>query len=199
MTLKGNELVSVTGISATGYPSGSQEQCTTQDIANLAGSSGLTQIELNGATSGTTIVKPQTTASGTLTLPSTTSTLAAIGLAQTWSAAQTFGLGSVYTPNTPVAATGSGLSTAAQLLNGWTLVTASDSTKCVKLPAVPTPGMLVVLFNSVAAEPLIVFPDAAATINAIASHGAYTAANGVPLMLYATSATQWYTLPLLGS
>jgi hypothetical protein len=105
----------------------------------------------------------------------------------------------VSTPNTPVAATGTNLATAAQLSPGFTLVTASDGTKAVKLPAVPTPGTICTLFNSVAGQPLIIFPDAAATINAIAAHGALTCANGVPVMLYATSATQWYSLPLLPS
>lgn len=117
----------------------------------------------------------------------------------TVSGVPTFAAGPIFTPNTPVAATGSVLASAAQLKNGFTVVTGSDGTKCVKLPAVPTPGMMCVLFNSAGAQPLIIFPDAAATINAISSHGALTCANTVPVILYATSATQWYSIPLLPS
>ncbi len=105
----------------------------------------------------------------------------------------------IFTPNTPVAATGSTVTDAAQLSNGFTVVTASNGTKAVKLPAVPTPGMLCGVINSVAGQPLIIFPDTAATINAIGSHGALTCANTVPVLLYATSATQWYSIPLLPS
>jgi len=106
---------------------------------------------------------------------------------------------SLMMPVNLVAATGSVLATAAQLSYGVTLVSASDATKCVKLPAAPATQGFVILFNSVANQPLIIFPDAAATINGIASHGALTCANGVPVILYNTSATQWYTLPLLPS
>jgi hypothetical protein len=121
------------------------------------------------------------------------------GTAQAITATRVTATNLVVTPNAPVAATGSTVTDAAQLSNGFTLVTGSNGTKAVKLPAVPTAGMTVVLFNSVAGQPLIIFPDTAATINAISSHGALTCANGVPVLLYATSSTQWYSLPLLPS
>ena len=169
MALTGTETLQVLGQDANGAPAATTEQTTTQSIANLAA----------GAAGVVTLTGVQTLTNKTLTAPVVT--------------------GPVNTPNAPVAATGSALSSAAQVSNGYTLVTASDGTKCVKLPATPTPGMTVTLFNAVAAQPLIIFPDAAATINAIASHGALSCANGVPVTLYATSATQWYSLPLVPS
>jgi hypothetical protein len=90
LTLTGTEVLLVTPITANGLPAAVSGQTTTQAIANLAGSVGLTQIELNGSTSGTTIVKPTAIASGTLTFPAVTDTIAVLGTAQTFTAAQTF-------------------------------------------------------------------------------------------------------------
>lgn len=101
--------------------------------------------------------------------------------------------------NTAVAAAGSVLADAAQLYPGITVVTGADGTKGVKLPATPTPGTIVLIKGTTSAV-LKVWPDAAATINAVGSNGAISLASGViPALFFATSATQWYTLPLLPS
>jgi len=101
--------------------------------------------------------------------------------------------------NADVAATGSVLADAAQLSSGVTVVTGADGTKGVKLPATPTAGTFVAIKGTASAV-LKVWPDAAATINAIGSNGAISLASGpTPAIFIATSATQWYTWPLLPS
>lgn len=101
--------------------------------------------------------------------------------------------------NADVAAAGSTVTDAAQLSAGFTVVTGADGTKGVKLPATPTAGTLVIIKGTAAAV-LKVWPDAAATINAIGSNGAISLASGaIPAIFIAKSATQWYTLPLVPS
>lgn len=101
--------------------------------------------------------------------------------------------------NTAVAAAGSTVTDAAQLYPGFTVVTGADGTKGVKLPATPIAGTVVYIKGTTSAV-LKVWPDAAATINAVGSNGAMSLASGViPAMFVAISATQWYTLPLLPS
>lgn len=101
--------------------------------------------------------------------------------------------------NGTVAATGTNLATAAQLSSGFSVVTGADGTVGVKLPATPTAGTTVWIKGTTAGV-LKVYPDAAATINAIGSNGAISLASGViPAIFVAASATQWYTFPLLPS
>lgn len=101
--------------------------------------------------------------------------------------------------NTDVAAAGSVLADAAQLYPGFTVVTGANGTLGVKLPAVPIVGTVVIIKGTTAGV-LKVWPDAAATINAIGSNGAMSLASGVvPAIFIAKSTTQWYTLPLLPS
>lgn len=103
------------------------------------------------------------------------------------------------TVNPDLAAAGTVLADAAQLLEGFQVVTGADGTKGVKLPATPIAGTLVILKGTTSAV-LKVWPDAAATINAIGSNGAMSLASGViPAIFIAKSPTQWYTLPLLPS
>jgi hypothetical protein len=98
-----------------------------------------------------------------------------------------------------VAAAGTVLADAAQLLEGFQVVTGADGTKGVKLPATPVAGTLCIIKGTTSAV-LKVWPDAAATINAIGSNGAMSLASGViPAIFIAKSPTQWYTLPLLPS
>lgn len=104
-------------------------------------------------------------------------------------------------PRATLAATGTNLSTAAQLAaNTFTSVTAADDTVGVKLPATPAAGTWVFLKSTVADKILKVYPDASATINAIGSNGAISLASGpTPCIFIADSTTQWYTFPLLPS
>lgn len=101
--------------------------------------------------------------------------------------------------NTSVAAAGSTLTDAAQVYPGFTVVTAADGTKGIKLPAVPTAGTVVIIKGNANAV-LKVWPDAAATINAVGSNGAISLASGlIPAIFIASSTTQWFTVPLLPS
>lgn len=101
--------------------------------------------------------------------------------------------------NADVAGTGSTVSDAAQLLEGFTVITGANGTLAWKLPATPVAGTIVIVKGTTAGVAKI-FPDAAATINAIGSNGAISLASGaVPAIFVAKSATQWYTLPLLPS
>jgi hypothetical protein len=101
--------------------------------------------------------------------------------------------------NSDVAAAGSVLADAAQLTEGFSVVTGADGTKGVKLPATPVAGTIVWIKGTTAGV-LKVWPDAAATINAIGSNGAISLTSGaMPAIFIAKSATQWYTFPLVAS
>lgn len=103
------------------------------------------------------------------------------------------------TRNAPVAAAGTTVTDATQLSAGFTVVTGADGTKGVKLPATPVAGTIVIIKGTTSAV-LKVWPDAAATINAIGSNGALSLASGViPAIFIADSTTQWYSIPLLPS
>lgn len=101
-------------------------------------------------------------------------------------------------PESNLAATGTNLATAAQLVAGFVTVSAADGTVGVKLPATPATGTWAVIKNN-AGSALKVYPDAAATINAIGSNGAISMAANTSAMFFADSATQWWTVPLLPS
>lgn len=103
------------------------------------------------------------------------------------------------TRNANVAAAGSTVTDAAQLSAGFSVVTGANGTLGVKLPATPTAGTIVIIKGTTAGV-LKVWPDAAATINAVAANGAISLASGaVPCIFIAESTTQWYTLPLVPS
>jgi hypothetical protein len=103
------------------------------------------------------------------------------------------------TVNADVAAAGTVLADAAQLSAGFTVVTGANGTVGVKLPATPAPGTIVIIKGTTAGV-LKIWPDAAATINAVGSNGAISLTSGaVPAIFIAKSATQWYTIPLLPS
>lgn len=100
--------------------------------------------------------------------------------------------------NASVAAAGSIQSDAAPVLEGFTVVTAADGTKGVLLP-VAVAGMIVKIKNTAAAV-LKIWPTGSAIINALSASAAYSLTTGaIPITLEATSATQWYTMPLVGS
>lgn len=103
-------------------------------------------------------------------------------------------------PRATLAATGTNLSTAAQLAaNGFTSVTAADGTVGVKLPATPAAGTWVMVKSVTGGSVLKVYPDASATINAIGSNGSISMASLTSAIFIADSTTQWYTIPLLPS
>lgn len=101
-------------------------------------------------------------------------------------------------PRATVAATGTNLATAAALTAGLTTVTAGDATKGVKLPTTPVAGTICYVKNNAAAV-LKVWPDAAATINAIGSNSSISMAANTMAAFFADSTTQWWTMPLLPS
>ena len=97
-----------------------------------------------------------------------------------------------------VTAAGSTIADAAQLSQGLNIVTGADGTKGVILP-VAIPGMQVIV-KGVTAGVLKVWPKTGATINALSASAAMSLASGaIPVTLVASSATQWYTLPLVPS
>lgn len=104
------------------------------------------------------------------------------------------------TRNAQVAAAGSSVSDAAAVSAGFTVVTGANATKGVVLPTAPAAGTVVIIKNIDAANAVLnVYPDAAATINAIGSHGALAMAAKTSAVFIADSTTQWYTVPLLPS
>lgn len=119
--------------------------------------------------------------------------------AQTITGVKTFASMPIIPVNADVAAAGSVLADAAQLSSGFTVVTGANGTLGVKLPATPAAGTIVIIKGTTSGV-LKVWPDAAATINAIGSNGAMSLASGViPAIFIAYSPTQWYTIPLLPS
>jgi predicted RecA/RadA family phage recombinase len=97
-----------------------------------------------------------------------------------------------------VTATGSVIGDAAQLSQGINVVTGADGTKGVILP-VAVPGMQVIV-KGVTAGVLKVWPKTGGQINALSASAALSMTTGaMPLTFVATSATQWYTLPLVAS
>ncbi len=119
--------------------------------------------------------------------------------AQTITGQKTFASMPIIPVNADVAAAGSVLADAAQLSSGFTVVTGANGTLGVKLPATPAAGTIVIIKGTTSGV-LKVWPDAAATINAVGSNGAMSLASGViPAIFIAKSTTQWYTIPLLPS
>lgn len=101
--------------------------------------------------------------------------------------------------NAPVTATGTDVGTAAALLPGFQTVSGANGTVGVVLPTAPEAGTVVIV-KGITAGVLKVYPDAAATINAIGSNGAISLASGaIPVIFVADSTTQWYTIPLVPS
>lgn len=99
---------------------------------------------------------------------------------------------------TAVTAAGSVIGDAAQLSQGLNVVTGADGTKGVILPTA-VPGMQVYI-KGVTAGVLKVWPKTGAQINAVGASTAMSLASGAtPAILVASSATQWYTFPLLPS
>jgi hypothetical protein len=105
--------------------------------------------------------------------------------------------GDLYVASATVAATGSTQADAAQLAGGFTLVSAADATKGVKLPAAAA-GRVVILKNGANAV-LKVWPATDDAINAIAANSNYVLAANTSSILVAYDSTTWYSIPLLAS
>lgn len=118
--------------------------------------------------------------------------------AQTITGIKTFGSMFRIPYNGAVAALGTNQATAAALSEGLSVVTGADGTVGVVLPAAVA-GAIVIIKGTTSAV-LKVYPATGAAINALSADGAISLASGViPAIFLATSATQWYTIPLLPS
>lgn len=105
--------------------------------------------------------------------------------------------GGVRLPVAAVAAAGSVQGDAAALSEGLNVVSAADGTKGVRLPTAVA-GMVVIVKNT-AAGALKIYPATGGAINAVAANGAYSITNLTSTLLVASSATQWYSVPLVAS
>lgn len=99
--------------------------------------------------------------------------------------------------NADVAAAGSVQGDAAQVYEGFTVVTGADATKGVILPTAVA-GMKVEIKNGAAAV-LKVYGATGAAINAGAANAALSVPASTPVTLIAKTATQWYSFPLVPS
>jgi hypothetical protein len=126
----------------------------------------------------------------------TSSVAATTDTAQTISAAKTFSVMPLI-PTATVAATGTVQADAAAVTTGFTLVSAADAAKGVKLPAAVA-GSVVILKNGAAAI-LKVWPNTDDAVNAIAANSNYVLAANTSVILVAYDATTWYSIPLLAS
>ena len=96
-----------------------------------------------------------------------------------------------------VAAAGSTQADAAPITNAFTLVSAADATKGVKLPTAVA-GDIVIVENGANAV-LKIWPFANDAINALAANGDFSIATYTSVILIAYDATTWYSIPLLPS
>lgn len=100
-------------------------------------------------------------------------------------------------PTATVAAAGSTQTDAALVATGFTLVSAADGTKGVKLPLAAA-GKVCIIKNNVNAV-LKIWPNTSDAINAIAADSAFSIAALTSVYLVAYDAITWYSLPLLPS
>jgi len=105
--------------------------------------------------------------------------------------------GDVKIPSATVAATGTNQATAAAIASGFTLVSAADATKGVKLPAAAA-GLVVIVKNGAAAT-LELYPNTSDKINGGSANAALTMAASTSAVLVAYDDVDWYSVPLLPS
>lgn len=105
--------------------------------------------------------------------------------------------GGVRLPVAAVAAAGANQGNAAALAEGLNVVSAADGTKGVRLPTAVA-GAVVIVKNT-AAGALLIYPATGGAINAVAANSAYSITNLTSTMLVASSATQWFSVPLVAS
>ena len=105
--------------------------------------------------------------------------------------------GDVKIPSATVAATGTNQATAAEIASGFTLVSAADGTKGVKLPAAAA-GLVVIVKNGENAV-LKLYPNTSDAINGLSANAALSMAANTSAVLVAYDSTTWYSVPLLPS
>jgi len=96
-----------------------------------------------------------------------------------------------------VAAAGSTQSDAAAVAQGFTLVSAADATKGVKLPTAAAGAMCFV--KNGAAAVLKIWPNTDDAVNALSADASLDIAASTSVILVAYDATTWYSFPLLAS
>jgi hypothetical protein len=105
--------------------------------------------------------------------------------------------GGVRLPVAVVEAAGANQGNAAALSEGLNVVSAADGTKGVRLPTAVA-GAVVIVKNTVA-QILKIYPATGGAINAVSANGSLNIAASTSVILVASSATQWYSVPLLPS
>lgn len=101
------------------------------------------------------------------------------------------------TPYETVAAAGSTQANAAAMVADFVLVSAADGTKGVLLPAGVAGKQMIIKNNANAV--LKIWPPTGGQINAVGADTAMSIAALTGAVLAASSATQWFTIPLLPS
>ncbi len=108
--------------------------------------------------------------------------------------------GNVSLPIGTVAGAGTDNTNAAALAAGVNVVTGGNGTVGVILPTATATNSTMVIVKNNAAAILKVYPSASAAINDLtATTGAISMAANTSALFFSTSATQYYTLPLLPS
>ena len=96
-----------------------------------------------------------------------------------------------------LSAAGTDAATAGVIATEFVLVSGANGTVGVILP-VPVAGQSVIIKNN-AAGALKVWPNAGAAINAVTGDAYFSMGNLTSAMFIASSATQWFTVPLVPS
>jgi hypothetical protein len=105
--------------------------------------------------------------------------------------------GALVLKSATVAATGSTQTDAAAVTAGFTLVSAADGTKGVRLPAASA-GLVVIIKNGANAI-LKIYPASGDAVNALSANASYNIAANTSTLLVAYDSTTWYSVPLLAS
>ncbi len=171
---------------------------TSSGSSTVFANTGLQILDTGGDNTTTIKQNSDEAANRTLNIPALggNDTIMTLAVAQTVTAAKTFSVMPII-PTATVAATGSTQTDAAPITTGFTLVSAADGTKGVKLPTAVA-GLQCIIKNNVAAT-LKVWPFSGDAINAIAADSSMSLANLVSAVFTAYDATTWYTTPLLPS
>jgi hypothetical protein len=101
---------------------------------------------------------------------------------------------------TTVAAAGSVQGDAAALQSGVQIVTGANGTLGVRLPVPEAGKSTMVIIKGTTSGVLKVWPNVGGTINTLTGDAAMSLASGlIPAIFISTSASQWYSIPLVPS